>query len=117
MWLEVATSRIYLLASPILFLSILEKTYLIVALGVILATSVLAWRVIFQRKRRRRIAPATAHALLALGATLLSLLAAEAAAGVWLAWLHRARPCRRRSSPPTRRGTYPRSSTPSPAAR
>ncbi|MDR3620924.1 MAG: hypothetical protein P4L85_16350 [Paludisphaera borealis] len=71
------------------FLSLLEKTYMIVALGVVVATSVLMWRVIARRKRRQRVAPATALALLALGTTLLSLLAAEAAAGFWLAWVHR----------------------------
>lgn len=89
-WLGVAAGRLIPKGAPILFLSILEKTYLIVALSVVAATAVLTWRVIAQRKRRRRVDPTTAHALLALGATLLSLLAAEAAAGVWLAWTHRA---------------------------
>lgn len=89
-WLGVATGSSSLKGAPILFLSILEKTYLIAALGVVAATAVLTWRVIAQRKQRRRVAPTTAHALLALGATLLSLLAAEAAAGLWLTWTHRA---------------------------
>ncbi|WP_145952210.1 hypothetical protein [Paludisphaera borealis] len=87
--LRVAAGWLTVLGAPIFFLSVLEKTYLIAAPGTVVATSALAWRVVVRRKRRQRVAPATALALLAVGATLLSLLAAEASAGLWLAWVHR----------------------------
>jgi lysophospholipase L1-like esterase len=88
-WLGVAAGWLTIHRTPILFLSIFEKAYLIVALGAIVATAVLTWRVVVQRKRRRRVAPATARALLAAGATLFALILAEVVAGCWLAWTHR----------------------------
>ncbi len=70
------------------FLSVLQKAYLAGAC-VVVATTLLARAFILRRKRRQTVPPALARLLLALGATLLGLILAEASAGLWLAWVHR----------------------------
>ncbi|AMV40367.1 SGNH/GDSL hydrolase family protein [Planctomyces sp. SH-PL62] len=71
------------------FLAALQRVYVAAALGVLAATAVLVWIVIRRRRRREAVPAALSRAALGLAATCLALIAAEAAAGAWLAWSHR----------------------------